>query len=63
MKKYSQPNSGLMNVLDEAAVKAEADLLKSVPQEAITVVANWWKAWCMSTGHRRLAKLLLKQIK
>jgi len=35
---------------------------RSLPSESIRAVADWWKAWYMATGHKRLGRTLLKQV-
>ncbi len=44
--------------MDKCLEKA-AIALKSLPQETIQTVAVWWKQWYMTTGHKRLGRLLL----
>lgn len=36
--------------------------LKSLSKETIQTVADWWKQWYMSAGHKRLGRLLLTQV-
>ena len=45
--------------MDTAAASAEADL-ENIPEEALQVVANWWKKWYPDAGHKRLARVLLQ---
>ena len=40
--------------LDEAAA-----VLARLPQDAVSLVANWWNQWYIRAGHRRLGRLLL----
>ena len=45
--------------MDNAATDAENDLLE-VDNEALAVVANWWRKWYGKAGHKRLARVLLQ---
>jgi hypothetical protein len=46
--------------MDGKQKEAEADL-GSLPTENTRAVADWWKRWYMSAGHKRLGRTLLKQ--
>jgi hypothetical protein len=47
-----------MDALDDAAVAAQDDLT-NLNQEAIEVVAEWWKKWYLQAGHKRLGRILI----
>ena len=44
--------------MDKHLEKAEV-VLKTFSKETILTVADWWKQWYMTAGHRRLGRLLL----
>ena len=46
------------NSFDEAAAIA-AEELKTLPQEQVKIVADWWAKHYMSAGHKRLGRLLV----
>ena len=50
--------------MDDAATEAENDLV-NIPDEHLTIVANWWEKWFRRTpdgkpgaGHKRLGRIL-----
>jgi len=45
--------------MDNAAVDAE-NALECVSDEALTIVANWWRKWVSKAGHKRLGRVLLQ---
>jgi hypothetical protein len=45
--------------MDNAAVDAQNDL-EDVSDEALKVVANWWRRWVSKAGHKRLGRVLLQ---
>ena len=45
--------------MDNAAVDAQNDL-EDVSDEALTIVANWWRKRVSKAGHRRLGRVLLQ---
>ncbi len=48
--------------MDEAAVDALESLKKRDPK-VVKVMANWWKDWYLTAGHKRLGRILLKWLK
>ena len=49
-------------VMDNAAADAENDLM-DVPDEALSIVAAWWRKWVSKAGHKRLGRILLQYAK
>ena len=45
--------------MDNAAVDAQNDL-EDVSDEALNIVANWWRKWASKAGHKRLGRVLLQ---
>ena len=45
--------------MDNAAVDAQNDL-EDVSDEALVIVANWWRKWVSGAGHKRLGRVLLQ---
>lgn len=45
--------------MDNAAVDAQNDL-EDVSDEALNIIANWWRKWVSKAGHRRLGRVLLQ---
>jgi len=45
--------------MDIAAAAAEQDL-EDVDDDALAIVATWWRKWYISAGHKRLARILLQ---
>ena len=48
--------------MDKAAEEADKDL-QAIPEDHVVSVATWWKKWYMKAGHKRLARILLKETK
>jgi len=48
--------------MDEAANQAEEEI-KQIPKENLKIVADWWRKWYGTAGHKRLGRLLLKYAK
>ena len=48
---------------DNAAQKAEEELVDRFDDWTATELAKWWKTWYKKTGHRRLGRILLQQLK
>ena len=47
--------------MDNAAADAQNDLVdRDIPDEALRVVANWWREWVPKAGHKRLGRILLE---
>lgn len=47
--------------MDTAATDAQMELADGdISEDALRVVANWWKKWYLSAGHKRLARILLE---
>lgn len=54
-----------MMKMDMAADAAEQELRMKLEQdkalqEAIKVLASWWKKWFMTAGHKRLGRIIAK---
>ena len=45
--------------MDNAAVDAQNDL-EDVSDEALNIIANWWRKWVSKAGHKRLGRVLLQ---
>jgi len=60
--KSSNADPNVLQDMDNAAADAENDLI-NIDKEAINAVAEWWKKWYMKTGHKRLGRVLLAQLK
>jgi len=44
--------------MDSAAEEAKKDLI-NVSKDAKIEVAEWWKKWYMTAGHKRLGRILI----
>lgn len=60
--KSSNADPNVLQDMDNAAADAENALI-DIDKEAIDAVAEWWKKWYMKTGHKRLGRVLLAQLK
>lgn len=60
--KSSNADPNVLQDMDNAAADAENALI-DIDKEAINAVAEWWKNWYMKTGHKRLGRVLLAQLK
>jgi len=47
--------------MDEAAANAEEDLA-NIDDAAVKAVSEWWKKWYQNAGHKRLGRILVKQL-
>jgi len=45
--------------MDNAAADAQNELV-DMPDEALTLVANWFDRWYMKAGYKRLGRVLLE---
>jgi len=45
--------------MDNSAGDAQNDL-EDVSDEALNMVANWWRKWVRDAGHKRLGRVLLQ---
>ena len=43
--------------MDNAAADAQNDLV-DMPDEALTIVANWFKKWYLTAGYKRLGRVI-----
>ena len=60
--KTSKADPNVLQDMDEAAANAEEDLA-NIDDAAVKAVSEWWKKWYMQAGHKRLARILLRQLK
>jgi len=60
--KSSNAGPNVLQDMDNAAADAENDLI-DINKKAINAIAEWWKKWYMKTGHKRLGRVLLAQLK
>ena len=60
--KTSNADPNAMQQMDDAAIEAEKDL-SVVGEEATKALAEWWQKWYLQAGHKRLARVLLRQLK
>ena len=60
--KTSNADPNTLQQMDDAAVEAEKDL-SVVGEEATKALAEWWQRWYLQAGHKRLARVLLRQLK
>lgn len=44
---------------DQAAADAQNELV-DMPDEALTIVANWFDRWYMKAGYKRLGRILVE---
>ena len=61
--KSSNADPNMLQDMDSAAAEAGKDLIDNIDKEAIHAVAEWWKKWYQEAGHKRLARVLLAQLK
>ena len=52
-------NQDVLDQMDEAAKIADEDL-GNLQATHVKAVADWWKKHYLKSGHKRLAKILLK---
>jgi len=48
----------MSNQMDNAAEEA-AHELKGLPDSVVLAIGEWWSAWYLQAGHRRLGRVLL----
>ncbi len=46
--------------MDTAAKKAGEELLVMCEAGTVPEVADWWRRWYLTAGHKRLARLLMQ---
>ena len=48
----------IMREMDTAAADAQNELV-DLDQDAVELVADWWKRWYLKAGHKRLGRVLI----
>ena len=52
-----------MKQMDDAAIQAEAELVKNVSAWSAKDLIAWWSRFYMKAGHKRLGRVLVAQNK
>lgn len=54
------PNIPTTQIMDDAAIDAAKDL-RAIDPEAVAALRSWWDKHYRAAGHKRLARVLLKE--
>ena len=50
-----------MKQMDDAAVEAQAELVKNLAAWSAKDLIIWWSKWYLKAGHKRLGRILVAQ--
>ena len=45
--------------MDDAASQAAEELMKLGMEADVAQIADWWRRWYLTAGHKRLARILM----
>ena len=52
-------DEGLMQEMDDSAIRAKAEIEHNIDDLSARDVINWWTKWYLKTGHKRLGRILI----